>query len=77
MRLDKFLKQTRLIKRRSVAKAMADAGRILKNGIPLKPSYDVKPGDELEIRFFSKRLLIRVTGDLEVEVLHAVKEDDV
>jgi len=57
-----------------MAKAMADAGRILKDGRPLKPSYEVKPGDELELRFFSKRLVIRVTQEFEVEVLSSSKE---
>ncbi|MCD6254278.1 MAG: RNA-binding S4 domain-containing protein [Thermotogae bacterium] len=74
MRLDKFLKQTKLVKRRVMAKAMADVGRILKDGRPLKPSYEVKPGDELELRFFSKRLVIRVTEEFEVEVLSSSKE---
>lgn len=74
MRLDKFLKQTKLVKRRVMAKAMADVGRILKDGRPLKPSYEVKPGDELELRFSSKRLVIRVTEEFEVEVLSSSKE---
>ena len=51
MRIDKFLKVSRLIKRRTVANEVADAGRILVNGRPVKASYAVKEGDEIEIAF--------------------------
>lgn len=51
MRLDKFLKVSRLIKRRSVAKEMVDAGRVQVNGKPAKPGTDVKIGDKLEIGY--------------------------
>ncbi|PPA68543.1 RNA-binding S4 domain-containing protein [Jeotgalibacillus proteolyticus] len=51
MRLDKFLKVSRLIKRRTLAKEVADKGRILVNGQQAKASSTVKPGDELVIRF--------------------------
>ncbi len=49
MRLDKYLKVSRLIKRRTVANEACDAGRVLVNGKPAKAGYDVKPGDILEI----------------------------
>ena len=51
MRVDKFLKVSRLIKRRTVANEACDAGRILVNGKVVKASYDVKEGDVIEIRF--------------------------
>ena len=51
MRIDKFLKVSRLIKRRTVANEACDAGRILVNGNVVKASYDVKEGDVIEIRF--------------------------
>ena len=51
MRLDKFLKVTKIIKRRTVANEAADNGRISVNGRVQKPSYDVKVGDIVEIKF--------------------------
>ncbi len=54
MRLDKFLKVSRVIKRRTVANEVADAGRVIVNGKTVKPSYDVKPGDIIEIKFGDK-----------------------
>ncbi len=54
MRLDKFLKVSRVIKRRTVANEAADSGRISVNGKVVKPSYEVKVGDILEIKFGDK-----------------------
>ena len=54
MRLDKFLKVSRVIKRRTVANEAADAGRISVNGKVVKPSYEVKIGDVVEIKFGDK-----------------------
>lgn len=51
MRLDKFLKVARVIKRRTVANEAADSGRVIVNGKQVKPSYDVKVGDIVEIAF--------------------------
>lgn len=51
MRLDKWLKVSRLIKRRTVAKEVCDAGRITVNGRPAKAGCDIKPGDKLSISF--------------------------
>lgn len=51
MRLDKFLKVSRIIKRRTVANEAADGGRISVNGKVVKPSYEVKIGDIIEIKF--------------------------
>ena len=54
MRLDKFLKVSRVIKRRTVANEAADGGRVSVNGKVVKPSYDVKVGDIVEIKFGDK-----------------------
>ena len=60
MRLDKFLKVSRLIKRRTLAKEVAVQGRITINGKVAKASSTVKPGDELAIRFGQKIVTARV-----------------
>ena len=60
MRLDKYLKVSRLIKRRTVANEACDAGRITANGRPVKASYDVKVGDLLEIKFGEKTVKLEV-----------------
>ncbi len=60
MRLDKFLKVSRLIKRRTVANEACDASRVFVNGRIVKPSYDVKLGDEITISFGSKQVSVRV-----------------
>ena len=54
MRLDKFLKVSRVIKRRTIANDAADSGRISVNGKVVKPSYEVKVGDIVEIKFGDK-----------------------
>lgn len=60
MRLDKFLKVSRLIKRRTVANEACDSSRVSVNGKPAKPSHDVKPGDLLTITFGTKQVTVRV-----------------
>ena len=60
MRLDKFLKVSRLIKRRSVANEACDSERISVNGRIVKASYSVKPGDILELRFGQRVLKVEV-----------------
>jgi ribosomal 50S subunit-recycling heat shock protein len=60
MRLDKYLKVTRIIKRRTVANEACDAAHVTANGRPAKASYDVKVGDVLEITFGVRTLRIRV-----------------
>lgn len=60
MRLDKFLKVSRVIKRRSVANEACDNAHVTVNGRPAKASYDVKVGDILEITFGERTLKIRV-----------------
>lgn len=71
MRLDKYLKVSRLIKRRTVANEACDGGRVMANGRVVKASYDVKVGDILEITFGNKTLKIKVT-----ETRETVKKDD-
>lgn len=61
MRLDKFLKVSRLIKRRTVANEACDAGRVMVGGKPAKASTNVKVGDEIEILFGQKSVKVRVT----------------
>lgn len=60
MRLDKFLKVSRLIKRRTVANEACDSSRISVNGKTAKASYDVKQGDEITVAFGSKNVTVRV-----------------
>jgi ribosomal 50S subunit-recycling heat shock protein len=60
MRLDKFLKVSRLIKRRTLAKEVADQGRISINGQQAKASSNVKEGDELAVRFGQKLVTVRI-----------------
>ena len=61
MRIDKFLKVSRIIKRRTVANDACDASHISVNGRVVKASYDVKIGDEIEVAFGTKAFKIRVT----------------
>ena len=62
MRLDKYLKVSRLIKRRTVANEACDAGRVLVNGKPAKASAAVKEGDEIEIQFGSRAVKVEVVS---------------
>ena len=60
MRLDKYLKVTRLVKRRTVANEACDAGRVLVNGKAARASYDVKEGDLIELNLGQKPLRVKV-----------------
>ncbi|MBO5727152.1 MAG: RNA-binding S4 domain-containing protein [Oscillospiraceae bacterium] len=60
MRLDKWLKVSRLIKRRTVANEACDNARVTANGRPVKASYDVKVGDVLELRFGERTVRVEV-----------------
>lgn len=71
MRLDKYLKVSRLIKRRTVANEACDNARISVNGKPAKASYDVKVGDRIEIAFGTRTLQVEVLA-----VAEAVRKDD-
>ena len=71
MRLDKFLKVSRLIKRRTVANEACDNGRVSVNGRVVKASYDVKVGDRLEIALVGRTLAVEV-----LQVAETVRKDD-
>lgn len=71
MRIDKYLKVSRLIKRRTVAAEACDQGRISVNGKVVKPSYDVKIDDVIAIKFGEKELKVKVT-----KIAETVKKDD-
>lgn len=71
MRLDKYLKVTRLIKRRTVANEACDAGRVLVNDKVARASYEVKEGDRITLTLGQKPLTVRVLSVAE----HARKED--
>lgn len=62
MRLDKYLKVSRLIKRRTLAKEVAEAERILVNGITAKPSKEIKIGDTVVIEFGNKIVTVKVAS---------------
>lgn len=71
MRIDKFLKVSRLIKRRTVANEACDAGRVSVNGKVAKASCDVKAGDVVEIRFGERHISVRIEDVKE----HTLKND--
>lgn len=71
MRLDKYLKVSRIIKRRPVAKEVADKGRIKVNGVLAKSSTDLKVDDQIEVRFGNKVLTVKV-----LEMLDSTKKED-
>lgn len=71
MRLDKYLKVSRLIKRRTLANEACDAGRVLVGGVPKRASYDVQPNDIIEIQFGTRTLKVEVIAVQE----HAAKGD--
>lgn len=71
MRLDKYLKVSRLIKRRTVANDACDAGRVIVNDKVVKASYDVKAGDVIVIQFGNKSVKVEVT-----QVAETVKKEE-
>ena len=71
MRIDKYLKVSRLIKRRTIANEACDAGRVKVGGRSVRASYDVKEGDIIEISFGNKTVKVQVTAVSEV-----VKKED-
>ena len=71
MRLDKYLKVSRIIKRRTIANEACDAGRVSVNGRPVRASYDVKLGDILEISFGTRTVKAEVLSVNEV-----IRKDD-
>ena len=71
MRLDKYLKVSRLIKRRTVANEACDNTRVSVNGRPAKASYDVTVGDRIEIQFGARTVAVEV-----LQVAENVRKDD-
>lgn len=71
MRLDKYLKVSRIIKRRTIANEACDAGRVIVNGKPARASYDVKVGDIIEISFGAKDFKAEV-----ITVTEVVKKEE-
>lgn len=71
MRLDKFLKVSRLIKRRTVAKEVCDKGRVAVNGQIAKAGTNIKEGDEIAIQFGQKLVVVQVNS-----VQETVKKED-
>ena len=71
MRLDKYLKVSRLIKRRTVAAEACDSGRVSVNGKVAKPSQEVRPGDILELTFGQRTVRVQV-----LSVAETVRKDD-
>ncbi|MFC5530022.1 RNA-binding S4 domain-containing protein [Cohnella yongneupensis] len=82
MRLDKFLKVSRLIKRRTVAKDVSDQGRVLLGGKEAKPSTTIKIGDVLDVQFGQRTLTVRVeklsesTRKEDVEGMYTVLKEE-
>ena len=71
MRLDKYLKVSRLIKRRTVANEACDNGRVTINGKPARASYDVKVGDQISLRFGQRIVTVEV-----LDVQETVRQAD-
>lgn len=71
MRLDKYLKVARIIKRRTIANEACDAGKILVNGKVAKASYNVNVGDKIEVQMGSKRIAIEV-----MKICEYIKKED-
>lgn len=71
MRLDKYLKVSRIIKRRTVANDACDAGRVMVNGKVAKASTDVKVGDRIDIEFGNKNVSVEVT-----QIVESTKKED-
>lgn len=71
MRIDKFLKVSRILKRRAIANQACDGGRVKVNGKSVKPSYNVKIGDVVELGFNSGTMSFRI-----LEIKETVKKED-
>lgn len=71
MRLDKYLKVSRIIKRRTVANDACDAGRVMVNGKVAKASTDVKIGDRIDIEFGNKNVAVEV-----MQIVESTKKED-
>lgn len=71
MRIDKFLKVSRILKRRTLAQEACDKGKVIINGKEVKPAHPVKAGDRVEIKFSDKSLAFRI-----IEIKEFVKKDE-
>lgn len=71
MRIDKFLKASRILKRRTIANQACDGGRVKVNGKSVKPSYNVKIGDVVELGFNSGTMSFRI-----LEIKETVRKED-
>lgn len=71
MRIDKYLKVSRIIKRRTIANEVCDAGKVSVNGKVVRASYDVKIGDVIEIDFGARNIKVKV-----VSVAETVKKEE-
>ncbi len=69
MRLDKYLADIRIVKRRVVAHDMCESGKVMRNGMALKPGYEIKIGDTLDVQLAKKTLKITVSGEKDFEVI--------
>ena len=80
MRLDLVLKQSRIIKRRTIAKELCDAGKISVNGKVAKPSFEVKDGDVLSLKLGEKVLKVKITyilqGKRVIPCYEEIKDND-
>ena len=80
MRLDLVLKQSRIIKRRTIAKELCDAGKISVNGKIAKPSFEVKDGDILSLKLGEKLLKVKITytlqGKREIPSYEEIKDNN-
>lgn len=74
MRIDKYLKVSRIIKRRTIANEACDAGRVLVNGKVVKASYDLKIGDVIEIQFGQRTVKVEVLSMAETVKKEAATE---
>ncbi len=80
MRLDLVLKQTRIIKRRTIAKEICDAGKVSVNGKVAKPSQEIKEGDVLELKLGAKNINVKITyiiqGKREIPTFEELGKND-
>lgn len=70
MRIDKYLKSTGLVKRRTIAQQMLLHGKVLVNDRVVKPSYEIKPGDTVKIIHPFREVIVRVISETEYDILN-------
>ncbi|KAF2957488.1 RNA-binding protein [Thermotoga sp. Ku-13t] len=77
MRIDKYLKQSGIIKRRTIAQRMIESGKVFVNGRIVKPSYEVKIGDKIKIIFPFKEVELLIDQQGKPELLNETKKDHI